>query len=76
METTLGREGTVMLSIVELGVMPLLPLEATLAILLRSTGVCAGDSLRGDALLSSRELGKPFMLGVDLPEPDLEGVGE
>ncbi len=64
-----------MLSIVELGVIPLLPLEATLAILLRSTGVCAGDILRGDALLSSA---KPLVIfGVDLPEPDREdGLGE
>lgn len=66
-----------MLSIVELGVIPVLLLEARLAMLLRSTGVCEGDSLEGEAQLSSRDPAKPLTLGVDLPDPLLEeGVGE
>ena len=32
--------------------------------------------MSGEAHLSSSELATPFILGVDLPEPDLEGVGE
>lgn len=66
-----------MLSMVELGVIPVLPLDARLAMLLRSTGVCEGDILEGEELLSSMDPANPLTLGVDLPDPLLEdGVGE
>lgn len=57
---------------------PLLPLDARLAILRRSTGVCERESFAGEACFSSKESPTPFGFGVERPEPDLddEGLGE